>query len=77
MKLLARFQKAAALPFVLLLVALNMIVLVALMIYATTELQASRNSGQTEVARALAQSGIDLAAGLISANSTNNGFVTY
>ena len=77
MKLLHRFQKAAALPFVLLLVALNMIVLVALMIYATTELQASRNSGQTEIARALAQSGIDLAAGLVAANSTNNGFVTY
>ncbi|MEI6035433.1 MAG: hypothetical protein WCS65_14275 [Verrucomicrobiae bacterium] len=77
MKLLARFQKAAALPFVLLLVALNVIVVVALLIYATTELQASRNSGQTEVARSLAQSGIDIAAGLIAANSTNNGFVSY
>ena len=77
MKLLTRFRKAAALPFVLLLVALNVIVVVALLIYATTELQASRNSGQTEVARALAQSGIDIAAGLIAANSTNNGFVTY
>ena len=77
MKLLARFRKAAALPFVLLLVALNVIVVVALLVYATTELQASRNSGQTEVARAIAQSGIDIAAGLISANSTNNGFVTY
>jgi hypothetical protein len=77
MKLLARFRKAAALPFVLLLVALNVIVVVALLVYATTELQASRNSGQAEVARALAQSGIDLAASLIAANSTNNGFVTY
>ena len=77
MKLLARFRKAAALPFVLLLVALNVIVVVALLVYATTELQASRNSGQTEVARAIAQSGIDIAAGLIAANSTNNGFVTY
>lgn len=77
MKLLKRFRKAAALPFVLLLVALNVTVVVALLIYATTELQASRNSGQTEVARALAQSGIDLAAGLIAANSTNNGFVTF
>ena len=77
MKLFARFRKAAALPFVLLLVALNVTVVVALLIYATTELRASRNSGQTEVARALAQSGIDLAAALISANSTNNGFVSY
>ena len=77
MKLLARFRKAAALPFVLLLVALNVIVVVALMVYATTELQASRNSGQAEVARAIAQSGIDIAAGLIAANSTNNGFVSY
>lgn len=77
MKPFERFQKAAALPIVLLLVALNVIVVVALLIYATTELQASRNSGQTEVARALAQSGIDLAAGLIAANSTNNGFVSY
>jgi len=77
MKLLARFRKAAALPFVLLLVALNVIVVVALLVYATTELQASRNSGQAEVARALAQSGIDIAAGLIAANSTNNGFVSY
>ena len=77
MKRLARFRKAAALPFVLLLVALNVIVVVALLVYATTELQASRNSGQTEVARAIAQSGIDIAAGLIAANSTNNGFVSY
>ena len=77
MKPLAQFRKAAALPFVLLLVALNVIVVVALMVYATTELQASRNSGQAEVARAIAQSGIDIAAGLIAANSTNNGFVSY
>ena len=77
MKHLARFRKAAALPFVLLLVALNVIVVVALLVYATTELQASRNSGQAEVARAIAQSGIDIAAGLIAANSTNNGFVSY
>lgn len=77
MKLFIRFRKAAALPFVLLLVALNVTVVVALLIYATTELQASRNSGQTEVARGLAQSGIDLAAGLIAAHSTNNAFVTY
>ena len=77
MKLLAPFRKAAALPFVLLLVALNVIVVVALLVYATTELQASKNSGQAEVARALAQSGIDIAAGLIAANSTNNGFVSY
>ena len=77
MRQLARFRKAAALPFVLLLIALNVTVVVALLIYATTELRASRNSGQTEVARALAQSGIDFAAALISANSTNNGFVSY
>jgi len=77
MKLLTRFRKAAALPFVLLLVALNVVVVVALLVYATTELQASRNSGQAEVARALAQSGIDIAAGLIAANSTDNGFVSY
>ncbi len=67
----------AALPFVLILVALNVIVIVAMLAYATTEYQASRNSVQAETARALAQSGIDLAAGLISANSTNNAFVTY
>lgn len=70
-------QKAAALPFVLLIVALNVTVVVALLIYATTELQASRNSVQAEAARTMAQSGIDLAASLIAANSTNNGFVTY
>ena len=67
----------AALPFVLILVALNVIVIVAMLAYATTEYQASRNSVQAESARALAQSGIDLAAGIISANSTNNAFVTY
>ncbi len=67
----------AALPFVLILLALNVIVIVAMLAYATTEYQASRNSVQAESARALAQSGIDLAAGLISANSTNNAFVTY
>ncbi|MEI6035822.1 MAG: hypothetical protein WCS65_16270 [Verrucomicrobiae bacterium] len=77
MKRSQRFENAAALPFVLLLVALNVIVVVALLVYATTELQASRNSGQTEMARGFAQSGIDLAAGLVAANSTNNGFVTY
>jgi len=72
-----RLRRAAALPFVLLLVALNVTVIVALLIYATTELQAARNSVHTEAARALAQSGIDLAASLIAANSTNNAFVTY
>ncbi len=68
---------AAALPFVLILLALNVVVVVAMLAYATTEYQASRNSVQAEAARALAQSGIDLAAGLVSANSTNNAFVTY
>ena len=68
---------AAALPFVLIILALNVIVIVAMLAYASTEYQASRNSVQAENARALAQSGIDLAAGLISANSTNNAFVTY
>jgi len=77
MKRIDRLRRAAALPFVLLLVALNVTVIVALLIYATTELQASRNSVHTESARALAQSGIDLAASLVAANSTNNGFVTY
>lgn len=77
MKAIRKLQNAAALPFVLLLVALNVTVIVALLIYATTELQASRNSVQAEAARGLAQSGIDLAASLIAANSTNNGFVTY
>ena len=67
----------AALPFVLIILALNVVVIVAMLAYATTEYQASRNSVQAESARALAQSGIDLAAGLISANSINNGFVTY
>ena len=65
MKTIRKFQKAAALPFVLLLVALNVTVIVALLIYATTELQASRNSVQAEAARSMAQSGIDLAASLI------------
>ncbi len=68
---------AAALPFVLILLALNVVVVVAMLAYATTEYQASRNSVQAETARSLAQSGIDIAAGLISANSTNNAFVTY
>ncbi len=77
MKTLPESRRAAALPFVLLLVALNVTVIVALLIYATTELQASRNSVQAEAARTMAQSGIDLAASLIAANSTNNGFVTY
>lgn len=67
----------AALPLVLIIIALNVVVIVAMLAYATTEYQASRNSVQAETARALAQSGIDLAAGLISANSTNNAFVTY
>ena len=67
----------AALPFVLIILALNVVVIVAMLAYATTEYQASRNSVQAESARALAQSGIDLAAGIISANSTNNAFVTY
>ena len=67
----------AALPFVLIVLALNVVVIVAMLAYATTEYQASRNSVQAETARALAQSGIDLAAGIISANSTNNAFVTY
>ncbi len=67
----------AALPFVLILLALNVVVIVAMLAYATTEYQASRNSVQAESARALAQSGIELAAGLISANSTNNAFVSY
>ncbi len=77
MKRFHRFRRAAALPFVLLLVALNVTVIVALLIYATTELQASRNSVHTEAARALAQSGVELAASLIAANSTNNAFVSY
>ena len=67
----------AALPFVLIILALNVVVIVAMLAYATTEYQASRNSVQAESARVLAQSGIDLAAGIISANSTNNAFVTY
>lgn len=70
-------RHGAALPFVLIIIALNVIVVVAMLAYASTEYQASRNSVQAESARALAQSGIDLAAGLISANSTNNAFVTY
>jgi hypothetical protein len=77
MKSLCQNQKGAALPFVLLIVALNVTVIVAMLIYATTELQASKNAAQSEAARSLAQSGLDLAAGLIAANSTNNGFVSY
>ncbi len=77
MKSLCQNQKGAALPFVLLIVALNVTVIVAMLIYATTELQASKNAAQSEGARSLAQSGLDLAAGLIAANSTNNGFVSY
>lgn len=70
-------MRGAALPIVLLLVALNVTVIVAMMIYATTELQASRNAVHTESARVLAQSGVELAASLIAANSTNNAFVSY
>lgn len=77
MRRLHRIRRGAALPIVLLLVALNVTVIVALLIYASTELQASRNAVHTESARVLAQSGIELAASLVAANSTNNAFVSY
>jgi hypothetical protein len=77
MKLLARFRKAAALPLVLLLVAFNVTVLVALLLLATTELNASRNSVSTNTARVMALNGIELAGALIAENSTNNAYVSY
>jgi Tfp pilus assembly protein PilX len=77
MKRMPKSQAGAALPFVLIILALNVVVVVAMLAYTTTEYQASRNSVQAETSRALAQSGIDLAAALVSANSTNNAFVTY
>jgi len=70
-------QKAAALPFTLMLVAFNVTVVVALLIYATTELNASRNSLGADVARTMALNGVELAGALIAANSTNNAFVSY
>lgn len=70
-------RRGAALPFALLLVALNVILIVALATYATNELQASRNAVHGESARAIAQAGLEMAAGMIAAGSTNNAFVSY
>ena len=69
--------RGAALPLVLLLVAFNVTVLVALLLIATTELNASRNSLNTNTARIMALNGIELAGALIAENSTNNAYVTY
>lgn len=75
----ARLHKTsgAALPLTLLLVVFNVTVLVALLVYATTELNASRNALGSSSSRIMALSGVDLASALIAANSTNNAFVTY
>jgi hypothetical protein len=70
-------QRGAALPLTLLLVAFNVTIVVTLLIYATTELNASRNAVNTDAARLMARNGIELAGALIAANSTNNAYVSY
>ena len=77
MKPLLRQNSGLALPITLLLVAFNVTVLIALFVYATTELSASRNAAGSASSRIMALNGIDLAGALIAANSTNNAYVSY
>lgn len=70
-------ERGAALPLTLLLIAFNLVVLVALLLYAATEQTASRNSVNAEAARIMALNGIEMAGALIGQNSTNNAYVTY
>jgi hypothetical protein len=77
MKPFLRQNSGLALPITLLLVAFNVTVLIALFVYATTELSASRNAAGSASSRIMALNGIDLAGALIAANSTNNAYVSY
>lgn len=70
-------ERGAALPLTLLLIAFNLVVLVALLLYSMTEQTASRNSVNAEAARIMALNGIELAGALIAQNSTNNAYVSY
>jgi hypothetical protein len=77
MKPLYHQNSGMALPITMLLVAFNVIVLVALLTYATTEMNASRNAAGSSTSRVMALNGIELAGALIAANSTNNAYVSY
>ncbi len=70
-------ELGGALPLTLLLIAFNLVVLVALLLYSATEQTASRNSVNAEAARVMALNGIEMAGALIAQNSTNNAYVTY
>ena len=70
-------QSGGALPLTLILIAFNLTLLVALLLYSSTEQTASRNSVNTDIARTMALSGVEFAGALIAQNSTNNAYVTY
>lgn len=70
-------QRGAALLLTLLLIAFNLVLLMALLLYSSTEQTASRNSVNAEAARIMALNGVELAGALIAQNSTNNAYVSY
>lgn len=72
-----RTRSGVALIVTLILLALCAVVIVSMLFLTQTDRIIGRNTAEIERARGFAQAGLNMATGLISANSRDNAYVTY